>query len=497
MLESGTTRRRLNLALAVLGAAAFAWRLVGLDAAPFINDEPQFLAAARDQLVTGRVLTRSIIVGTSGYFYGGAIFWFYGLLQWAGATALGCLRSMTLTVTLAQAFFGLALARRFVSPGASLRALLRHDRGWALGALWLLLASSPHQHFWSRLAWDQLTDAVSFVVAGLACSVPDRGVGRAAGIGALLGFGLSSHPMIAPFALVAGLSVSLGDGRFTWRGVLSRALALGTSALVVLAPWLYELWLQRDAQPTFSHGTPLTLERALEVFRAPGVEGISYFFDHEWPLFLASPFGPPAWAPLSAISTGLWVALVLAGLLLALATPSRRLALTALATLVAYPVFYASRGIPVQPHYQFPTGWAPLVTVAVLLTSRFVTVRRVTLVVVLLLSAWQLDFVRRWTGWIAGREGTRGPHYAVTLREQQRVVDAICAKPGPVVVSLEIVAFAPSFEFLAAGVPGCAPTRVRWCGAGRGCAGVRPDETVARVGYAAAEGARLGVSFSR
>ncbi|MFZ5785222.1 MAG: hypothetical protein ACOY3Y_02165, partial [Acidobacteriota bacterium] len=275
---------------------------------------------------------------------------------------------------------------------------------------------------------------------------------------------------------------------------LSRAVALGGAATLVLLPWLRELWLQRQREPTFTLAAPLTLERAAEVVRAPGMWGISYFFDQEWSSFLTSAWGPAHFEALSTSSTFLWAATATLGVLVGLASSRRRLALFTLLVAIAYPVFYASRGIPIQPHYQFPTGWVPLVGVALVLSSPLALLRRAAVVAMLLVATWQLDFIHRWKAWIASREGTRGPHFGVPIREQQRIVEEVCARPGAVWVSLEIVAFAPSFEFLASTLPDCAP-RVRWCGAGRGCA-PSPGEPVARVRYAAAEGARLAVSFS-
>ncbi len=491
--------RALSWALVALGLASLLWRLVDLDLAPFILDEPQFLDAARGQFSTGHVLTRSTLVGTSGYYYGGAIFWFYGVVQaLAGATPQVALAAMAVTVTAAQLFFGLSVTRATCRE-PRWREVFSAQGRWVLGATLLLLGSSPHQHLWSRLAWDQLTDAVAFVVAGLVVTLPVRGWGRATAIGAILGFGLSSHPMLAPFAVIAGVAVAVGAERpLAWRRGLRRLTLLGAAAAVVLSPWLLELWRQRGQPGNFGTPAVYSLERMLEVFRGPGVVGIDYFFDGDWASFLGSPHAPLGWVPLSKLSQGLWVLLGAGGLLASLAGRHRRRALFGLATLALYPMFYAWRGIPIQPHYQFPTGWAAVLGAALLMGSPRRWLRGVALGAVLLLAGWQLHFVAGWRSWLAERSGTRGVHYGVPIGEQARVVAAICAHgSGPLVAELQLVAFTPSFAYLASVTPACRTRQVRWCGADRGCAPPRADETVALVHYAENEGARLDVAFSR
>lgn len=499
MKGAGRAADALSWALVAAGVATLLWRLSDLEQAPFINDEPQFLEAARAQLTTGHVLTRSTIIGTSGYYYGGAVFWFYGLLQLlAGPSALLALGAMAATVTASQAFFAVSLTRA-LTPDGGWAAVLTPAGRWVLGPLLVLLASSPHQHFWARLAWDQLTDASAFVAVGLLLTLRGRALWDAGLIGAILGFGLSSHPMIAPLAALLGLAVTVGPERpRTLRPALARAVTLGLAALVVLTPWLRELWAQRGAQGRFAHGAPLTLDRALEPFRGPGAWGIDYFFDGEWGSFLASPEGPWAWGVMGPLSRWGWVGLGLGGLLLGLRGERRRHAALGLAALLAYPLFFAVTGVPVQPHYQFPTGWIPLLGVGLLLAAPWPWLRAVTVALSLLLAGWQLDLIAGWRRWIAQREGTRGVHYAVTLREQRRVVAEICGHgQGPVVVALQIVAFSPSFSYLASTEPSCAGRALRWCGPDRGCSDPVPDETIAVVRYAEAEGARLSVGFSR
>ena len=489
----------LSWGLIGLSVAALAWRFIDLDLAPFFGDEPHFLDAARRQVTSGKVLTRSTLIGTSGYYYGAAVFWFYGLLQlFAGASAKIALAAMAATVTVAQGFFAASVARTLI-PSLTWRGLLRGEGRWLLGATVLLIASSPYQHFWSRLAWDQLTLAVAFVVAGLLAGFPEGSRLRALAIGCLLGFGLSSHPMLVPFALIAGVATSLGAERpIKGRAVLYRATAMGAAAGLVLMPWLRDFWRQQGQTSTFNHAANVTLDHALEVFRAPGTAGIEYFFDREWSVFLASQHAPLAWSALAPITQILWVLLGLGGLLAGLRGKHRRVAVIGLLTLVAYPLFYGWRGIPIQPHYQFPTTWAPVLGAALLLASPNRALRGLAFAAVLLISTWQIDFVAGWRAWIAERVGTRGVHYAVPLGEQTRVVTAICQhSTEPVVVSLDLVALPGSFEYLNSINPACTQRQVRWCGAGRACAEPGPNELVARVGYAGSEGARLAVTYAR
>jgi len=94
------------LALAAIGVLML--RLVDLDLASFILDEPQFLDAARAQLSTGQWRSASPLVETLGLHYGPTVFWFYGLVQSVfGDAARTNITAMCLMLTVAHLALGL------------------------------------------------------------------------------------------------------------------------------------------------------------------------------------------------------------------------------------------------------------------------------------------------------------------------------------------------------------------------------------------------------
>src|SRR6266542_1885581 len=68
--------------LAVTAAVGFLfYRFANFDLVPFINDEPQFLEGARQQLVTSSWRSVSTLIGNHGVPYGPTAFWFYGVIH--------------------------------------------------------------------------------------------------------------------------------------------------------------------------------------------------------------------------------------------------------------------------------------------------------------------------------------------------------------------------------------------------------------------------------
>src|SRR3954464_11736728 len=137
-------RRRLDggHVLAILALSMLACRFAHLELAAFARDEPQFLAAARDQLRTGHWLSANPLYGNLGLRYGPAALWFYGAIQalFGDAPRTGIVAT-GLAVTLSQLAFAAALTRLFDGDAAFFAALVA------------LLASSPYEFLWSRLAW--------------------------------------------------------------------------------------------------------------------------------------------------------------------------------------------------------------------------------------------------------------------------------------------------------------------------------------------------------
>lgn len=486
--------------LVILGLATFVWRFVDLSNAPFLLDEPQLLDAARRQLLTGEWQARSSLHGTSGIYYGAAAIWFYTLIQWAaGPSPYVAIAAMGTLLSVAQVFFCVALTRAVLGDRTNVRwfSVLSPEGRIVLGSLLLLVGSSPHQHYWSRLAWDPLTNACAFaVVAVLLHMRLDRWYGPAA-IGAMLGLGLASHPMLAPFAVVAATAAVVWGRPRNWPTIATRGLVLAIPLMVILLPWLLTLGASTGYEGNLEPGTGLTLEWMLEPFRAPGTAGVEHFFGGEWDTFASSASVPPGLDILFVVSPMLWVGLGLGGLILAVRQGRPRLRLLALcgfANLALYPAFYALLGTRVEPHYQFPTGWIAVAGVGVLLAASSRRIREATLVLVLVLAVGQLLFIASWRDWIDERGGTRTANYAVPLGEQLHTVEEVCTSAtGPVAVELDILTFPVSFEYLSSITPACSRHGVRWCPPRSDCALPRPGEQSMRVRYAESRGARLEV----
>lgn len=139
----GSTRRTRLCSHGLLGLAvvALAYRLANLDLVPFILDEPQFLAAAGEQLLSGQWVSASPLVGTQGVTYGPSVLWFYGAVQaLLGPAPERSVLAMCLLMTVSHLALALALAR-LLRGGALLEALGER-----------LLADAPSPIFFELLA---------------------------------------------------------------------------------------------------------------------------------------------------------------------------------------------------------------------------------------------------------------------------------------------------------------------------------------------------------
>lgn len=417
--------------------ALAAYRFVHLGDAPFINDEAIFLDAARNQLVTGIWASANPIAGSNGNYYGPSVMWFYGAIHWVlGSRSLTSIAAMCFVVTASQVVLCLAVARRFGGP-------LSTSKGrWIFGTTLLLLASSPHHFFWSRLAWDQLTLAIPCLVVALLCG--DRlGWGRCLGIGALLGYGFSSHPMISVFCALVGAVIFVELVMTPKR--LWRLGPLLVAAIVLNIPYL--LFLRGRGAPNSTTGAfDFSLDRALDTFRPASFWKIEYFFDGDWAAFtewtgLSSP--ALAWACL-----GLIIALTSFGLAAGLKSadwPRRRLVILVAATLVISPLFFSWRGLVAHPHYQFPNGWVTPVAIAAALSFAFERrlLRPALFSLVLALGVIQTAFIVRWTSFIADRGGTRGMHYSVPVGRTEELIHELCSLNAPSVVLFNLTLVMP------------------------------------------------------
>lgn len=75
MLARGRPGAVLTTLMVAAAVAMLGYRFLHLDLAPFARDEPQFLAAAREQLRTGHWVSANPLYGNLGLRYGPTAFW--------------------------------------------------------------------------------------------------------------------------------------------------------------------------------------------------------------------------------------------------------------------------------------------------------------------------------------------------------------------------------------------------------------------------------------
>jgi hypothetical protein len=464
-LAAGTSRslERLQRAASAAAVAAalgmLAWRFANFDLVPFINDEPIFLQAARDQLVTGHWRQASPIPGTQGFTYGPSVMWFYALVQLAfGFNPAVCIAAMCALVSAAHVWLCAALARALEGGPLLFATLLA------------LLASSPYQFFWSRLAWDQLVNVLAAVAVALVATRARFSLVRCAALGLALGFALSSHLMVAPFVLMLGAVLAVEWLR-TPVDLLKRAAVTAAAAAVVSVP--YALFLVRQPWPRSpppESGAGL-FERMLEIPRVSTAWKLDYFFDADWPAFIST---LPQWVQAALPSLTVASMVVCAGVALAgvgalIASGNalgRRLGALALLTAIAYPSVYAFKGLMAHPHYQFPVYWVVVVGVAGALAALRSRPRLALALgaLVWVVALGQLAFVQRWMSFIRAEGGTQGRHYATPLAAQQSVMRRACAAPQrALTVVNETNLYSHALRYVAGVEPACASKHLRVC----------------------------------
>lgn len=489
------TRRLPSLLLAGAALALLAWRFARLDLAAFINDEPRFLEAAAEQVRTGRWLSASPLPGTQGVRYGPAVFWFYGIVGaiWSDHPR-PAIAAMGAMASLAQIALAAALARAFAGGLRLFAALLA------------LIASSPYQFFWSRLAWDQAVGwASAAAVAVLALEARPRWPTGLA-VGALVGIAITTHLMALPFAAALALALiweawASPEDRRRWA---SLAVVAGAAALLVSLPYLRYL---AGAPAGETRAVPLdagTLAAyALEPARVATAWGVEYYFDDDWTDFQGWLGGlAPLWR-------GRFVAVVLVagaalfGLVVALRSPDlrhRRLARLGLLTWALAPPLLATHTLARHPHYQLGTWWLALVGLAAALA--WLRVRPgaghwAGTLAVWLLAAWQVGFIGAWRRYIDDRTGTRGLHYGTPLGHQEEVMRAFCLAPGQrLVLDNQTVLFRRPFAYWSRVLPECRNREVVVCGAGAragflACPEPTPGGRHVRLVYARERGGAL------
>lgn len=485
---------RIAAVLAALGMLGY--RFAHVDLAPFARDEPQFLRAAGDQLRSGHWLSANPLYGNLGLRYGPAAFWFYGVEQAVfGADPRVAIVAMGLTVTLAQLGLAFALGRLFGGGPVFLAVLV----AW--------VASSPYQFLWSRLAWDLTSNAAVFAAAALLCTYDELRPGRALALGTVIGLGLSTHPMLVPFALAAFAVVAAELWR-RGRPALPAAAGLVGSAFLVNLPYL--LFLMRAPIVRRAPRLPLSPGSFGSLFlQAPRLTttwGLPYYFGGAWSDFrLWLGEAADLIDPVSLVVLVVCVVATAGGIAAAVASSDARVRRMGRVALVAWAgnvLLLAAVGLERHPHYNFASAWVPVFGVA----SAIAWLRRPApraaaagLAVLAVIAVAQFAVIVEWMGFIRVGGGTRSPGYGTPIGIQMDAMRAACAGLEPtIVLKNETEMFPFPFEYHAATLPECRGKTVLVCAdeprpLTKPCPPPAPGRRLLRLRYAEATGGRLEV----
>jgi hypothetical protein len=469
----------------VASVAMIAYRYAHLSQVPFINDEPAFLSAAREQVRTGHWLAVSPLVGKQGLHYGPTVLWFYGVIHLVfGSRALIHVFAMLTCMSAAHVAFAYGLGKRF-TPLAGATALA-------------FIAASPYEYFWSRLAWDQCVDVCSALVLFVLCRYEHITPRVGLFLGVVVGLAVSSHLMVLPLVfLVFAFLAFEALRRWEWAPIV----VTGAAALAVNAPYLwYMSHHYREASPSEPLSWELVERFALEPARVATLNGIDYFFDATWPSFVEETQwkGSPWLTPEIRTAVAAVAALGLLGTCWKERGARRRVAVFGLAAWVGYAFFFGQRRVGDPPHYQFATWWImPLGLAAAvsLLQQRWRWVGLGAAAAAWALSIVQMRFILDWTDYIRRHDGTQGVHYGVPLSEQETAIRAICSDPHDrILVSNETHLFDLSLRYVASTDARCAPKKLSFCGSDD-CSRAS-NAGRARVSYAHPGSGRLFVTFT-
>lgn len=454
-----TRALRIVLVLAALGLLGY--RFWHIDLAPFARDEPQFLRAAAEQLRTGHWLSANPLYGNLGLRYGATAFWFYGLEQAvAGEDPRIAIVVMGLFVTLAHLGLAFALWR------------LSGESAVLLAVLIAWIASSPYQFLWSRLAWDLTSNAAVFAAAALLCTYRELGPGRALALGVVMGLGLSTHPMVAPFAIAVLAAVGYELCR-RGRGAVLPAIALIGSMVLVNVPYL--LFLLRAPIVGRAPRLPLSPGGFGSLFlQAPRIAttwGLPYYFAGAWSDFRQW-LGESAdlIEPISLVALVLCVMATVAGIAAALGSSDARWTRMGRVALIAWignVLLLAAVSLERHPHYNFASAWVPVFGVA----SAIARLRRrhpragvAALAVLAVIAVAQFVVIVEWMGFIGARGGTRSPGYGTPIGIQMAAMREVCTAPETaIVLKNETEMFPFPLEYHAATLAACRGKAVVVC----------------------------------
>lgn len=487
-------RRAAGPALVAAALALFAFRFANVELASFTRDEPQFLAAAREQPRTGEWLQANPLFGNLGRRYGPVAFWFYGAVSAVlGDDPRRAIAAMGAVLTLSQ----LALAWGFA------RAVGQGTVFFAVIAAWI--ASSPYLFFWSRMAWDLTSLAGACAAVALLSRPGPVGPGRAALVGLALAVGLGTHPMVAPLVLAVVPAIAW-ELRATPRRLCAALAAMAATALAVLLPHLLYLLRSRvvSRAPWRAHSGADVAALALEAPMIATPWRLDRYFDGSWDAFVAWS-GTGLLARASVVLAVAIAGAAVAGLACALRSTrdaERRLARVALLVWPGVVVMLAILGLDGHVHYQFPAAWVPFFGVAALVAAllrRAPRWGRAGLALIAAVALAQGVLLVQWMRFVRLHQGTRGPTYGTAVGAQIAAVRAVCALPATrIALRNETAQFRYPFEYLARTEPACGGKTVVVCAENpgplaRACPPDEPGTRLVRLRHAGETGGALRV----
>jgi hypothetical protein len=240
---------------------------------------------------------------------------------------------------------------------------------------------------------------------------------------------------------------------------------------------------------------------ALETVRVSTLYDIRYFFDADWIPFSAG-LGRLASLGESTVLLGVITAVCAIGLLLGVLSagrPKRRIAVLGIALWIAYAAFYAHRGLPPHPHYQFPTWWiagAALAAAIAFARDRWKPLGAALGGMVFVVAVAQGAFIVSWMSFIRQMGGTRGVHYSTPIGLQTQIVHQACSSGPAVHIVDQTLIWPASLEYLAATERACEGRHITTCGIWSCQPPSSPTAAVGYLQYSAPTGGAVALRLS-
>ena len=460
--ENRPIRRWEISVLCVLACLLFGLRLLDLNSAPFINDEPAIQSLLDGHLRAGTIPTQGL-GGSRGLMYGPAPFWFYLPVRLVTDDVGWIITEHTLSFGVAFALF-FAAARRVVGIDVA---------AWAV----VLLSSSPLLVFYSRTAWDNpllvVTSALMLWVlvrldtrGGLSERQSGHRVVLSGLLGVACGLVFSVHLMTIPVLAAASIVFMLHVLPLRSRALAGALFSFIIAGVAVNAVYLHHLLaaLVNREPVAWRLDVPFSLARtsleAADAFLSPSA--MHYFFD--------APSDPvpqtaPVLAALMRLHPAVPLELAAAVCLLAAAWRFRAqctLTQCGVALFFAWLAYYwLLRPDLVHPHYFLPAWWLGPYFAALAIARSPRTIR-----IVLKVAAWVVVltntlYILDAHAYIVRHGGTRGVHYGTVQVNIRNAVAELCRRlpGGEASAALDITpatgVMTPSISYFFNHVPEC------------------------------------------